>query len=232
LFEEIERQLIETSPGEPIEYKTAMDESQRDREMSNLAATEPALDFTVEANKITLSYANLTTATVNFYVMDIELMFSSNPFLSNSEAKFLFVSPNHSLSLTLPKNQKESVVDFPDQFKNANVYIEVVAEGHGLTKLKSYYSNSLNVHTIENYGQIKVLQRSSGKPVSRAYVKVYCQNKTSGVDFYKDGYTDLRGAFDYASLSTDKLKSVSKFGILVLTDEFGAFVTEAKPPVQ
>jgi len=123
-------------------------------------------------------------------------------------------------------------VDFPDTFKNANVYIEIVAEGHGLTKLKSYYSNSLNVHTIEKYGQVKVLQRANGRPVPRAYIKVYCQTNTSSVDFYKDGYTDLRGVFDYASLSTDKLKSVSKFAILVLTDEFGAFVTEAKPPVQ
>jgi len=224
--------LIETSPGEPLEYKTGLDQSQRDREMTNLAATEPALDFTVEANKITLSYANLTSAIVNFYVMDIELMFSTNPFLSNSESKFLFVSPNHSLSLTLAKDKSQSTVDFPDKFKNANVYIEIVAEGHGLTKLKSYYSNSLNVHTIENYGQVKVLQRANGRPVPRAYIKVYCQTNTSSVDFYKDGYTDLRGVFDYASLSTDKLKSVSKFAILVLTDEFGAFVTEAKPPVQ
>ena len=48
--------------------------------------------------------------------------------------------------------------------------------------------------------------------------------------FYKDGYTDLRGKFDYASLSTDDLGAVTRFAILILSDQHGAVVKEAKPP--
>ena len=33
--------------------------------------------------------------------------------------------------------------------------------------------------------------------------------------FYRDGYTDIRGKFEYAVTSGDKLKSVSKFSILI-----------------
>ena len=50
--------------------------------------------------------------------------------------------------------------------------------------------------------------------------------------FYKDGYTDLRGRFDYASLSTGDLENVVKFGLLVASDKDGAVVREAKPPLR
>jgi hypothetical protein len=39
--------------------------------------------------------------------------------------------------------------------------------------------------------------------------------------FYKDGYTDLRGRFDYASLDPESLKTVEKFSIFVMSDELG-----------
>ena len=48
--------------------------------------------------------------------------------------------------------------------------------------------------------------------------------------FYKDGYTDLRGRFDYTSLSTNELDFVKKFSLLVLSEEHGAVVREASPP--
>jgi hypothetical protein len=56
--------------------------------------------------------------------------------------------------------------------------------------------------------------------------------KNGEVKYYKDGYTDLRGCFDYTSLNTNELDFVDKFSILVLSDEHGALVREAKPPKQ
>jgi hypothetical protein len=60
--------------------------------------------------------------------------------------------------------------------------------------------------------------------------------KTVGVSqasFYKDGYTDMRGSFDYARLNTDKLGGVDKFAILVVGDEGkGLVVRECGPPSQ
>jgi hypothetical protein len=44
------------------------------------------------------------------------------------------------------------------------------------------------------------------------------------------GYTDLRGRFDYASLSTNDLENVEKFSLLVYSQERGAVVKEAAPP--
>ena len=71
---------------------------------------------------------------------------------------------------------------------------------------------------------------ATGKPLSRVYVKAYARMKNGKVKFYKDGYTDLRGRFDYASLNTSELDEVEKFSVLVLSDTHGATVRESDPP--
>lgn len=73
---------------------------------------------------------------------------------------------------------------------------------------------------MENFGQIKVAD-SNGKNLSRVYVKTYILEKSGKELFYKDGYTDLRGRFDYASLSSTALANADKFSILVASDELG-----------
>jgi len=50
------------------------------------------------------------------------------------------------------------------------------------------------------------------------------------VKFFKDGYTDLRGRFDYVSLNTNELEDSQRLAVLVLSDAFGAVVREAPPP--
>ncbi len=85
---------------------------------------------------------------------------------------------------------------------------------------------------IENYGQVKVAGQKDGKALSAVYVKVYAKQKDGVVRFYKDGYTDLRGRFDYASLSTNDLDRVERFSILIMSEEQGAVVREAAPPKQ
>ena len=54
----------------------------------------------------------------------------------------------------------------------------------------------------------------------------------TGPKFYKDGYTDLRGKFDYASVSTTDIGSALKFSILVMNETHGATVLEAPVPQQ
>ena len=124
--------------------------------------------------------------------------------------------------------QSSKLIRLPAELDNKNVLVEIV--GAGQTKTQAYYSHSLSVQVIENYGQVKVTHQTTGKPVPKAYVKVYAQMADGSVKFYKDGYTDLRGRFDFASLNTNALDVATKFSILVLSDEFGALVREANPP--
>jgi hypothetical protein len=90
-------------------------------------------------------------------------------------------------------------------------------------------------------------------------VKVYARLKNGQIRFYKDGYTDLRGKFDYASLNTGseapgpeprassgapangfdyqmlrpaELGEIDRLAILVLSDTHGTVVREVAPPAE
>ncbi|WLE95188.1 MAG: hypothetical protein QTN59_10860 [Candidatus Electrothrix communis] len=116
----------------------------------------------------------------------------------------------------------------PDELKDRNLMIEVAAAG--ISRLKAYYPNRLKVEVIESYGRLQVADKESGKSLSKVYVKVYARNGNGTVAFYKDGYTDLRGRFDYTSLNSGQLDSVSRFAVLILSEEHGALVREVGVP--
>jgi hypothetical protein len=182
--------------------------------------------------------------------MDLELLFSTSPFIKEDGASSLFVSPNLSQSVELRSDQPSARIDVPEALRNANMYVEVLGPGSGVSKCRTFYSHSLIITMIDKYGQVKVTDKS-GKPVA-AYIKVYYEPKPehgSLPDFYKDGYTDSRGRFDYASISTAKLPKVKRFSVLISTDsksifkqlfshdyslsctiELGSAVREAAPP--
>ena len=233
-FAAISAQLDE---AEGKDAKLVSDED-RNQQQNQLAATEPNFDFTVEAKQIKLDSQNLKSARINFYEMDVELLFSRNPFVQHFSGQFSSIKPNRSEDVTLDEGQNAAeagrgkpvtkLIRLPAELDNKNVLVEIV--GAGQTKTQAYYSHSLSVQVIENYGQVKVTHQTTGKPVPKAYVKVYAQMTDGSVKFYKDGYTDLRGRFDFASLNTNALDVAKKFSILVLSDEFGALVREANPP--
>ena len=63
------------------------------------------------------------------------------------------------------------------------------------------------------------------------YIKAFIKTSSGGTVFYKDGYTDLRGRFDYASCnSASELKAIKRFSIFIMSDELGSMIREAAPP--
>ena len=46
------------------------------------------------------------------------------------------------------------------------------------------------------------IRRFHGRSQLKTYVKTYARMKDGSIRFYKDGYTDLRGRFDFGSLSS------------------------------
>jgi hypothetical protein len=207
---------------------TAADPENRDQAQGALAATEPALELQVEAGKIRLDYRNLKTCTLNFYPMDIELLFSRNPFLQDGTAQFSYIRPLLGRTVELPAGKDMLSVDLPAEFKAKNVMVEAL--GAGARKTQAYYANTLKVQMIETYGQLVVTHAETRKPVPGTYVKVYAKLAGGEVKFIKDGYTDLRGRFDYASINTNEADNAQRFSMLILSDEFGAVVREAAPP--
>jgi len=210
------------------------DAENRDQQQDKLAATAPSLDFTVEAKQIVINSQNIAGATINFYEMDVELLFSRNPFVqqfgADHNGEFNSIKPNHTMTVELKKVEAEKKIPLPAKLLGKNVIVEITADG--VTKTVPYYAHTLAVQTIENYGQVKVTHQTTGKPVAKAYVKVYAKLANGETKFYKDGYTDIRGRFDYASLNTNELEQAQRFSILILSDDYGALVREANPPKQ
>ncbi|HNX33654.1 MAG TPA: hypothetical protein PKM57_03440 [Kiritimatiellia bacterium] len=204
------------------------DKASRDQAQGALAATEPAVEMQVEAGRIRLDTRNVAACTLNFYPMDIELLFSRSPFLQEGAAQFSYIRPVLSLPLAVPAGQGGVTLDLPPEFKTKNVMVEAL--GGGVRRTQAYYANTLKVQMVESYGQLVVTQAENGTPVPGTYVKVYARMAGGEVRFLKDGYTDLRGRFDYVSLNTNELEAAERLAVLVLSDAFGAVVREAPPP--
>jgi hypothetical protein len=129
----------------------------------------------------------------------------------------------------LNKSELETmhIYQIPKDYISKNMFIEVSSQHSKI--FENYFSNSLNVSITENIGEIKVMD-SELKILKKVYVKCFSRLKNGTVSFYKDGYTDLRGRFNYVSLNTDTLKDVEKFSILVVDDVHGSFMKECNPP--
>jgi hypothetical protein len=124
------------------------------------------------------------------------------------------------------KEGKQKVA-IPEALKGRNVLVEV--SGGGKSRAIPYYSGSMKVLMLENNGQVAV-RDAAGKPLSKVYVKVYAKLSDGRVKFHKDGYTDIRGRFDYASVSTPEPVPVQRYGVLVLSESLGATIRDAAPP--
>lgn len=204
-----------------------VDDKDRDQRQATLASTEPDFELSVEKKAVTITAQNLTSVRVNYYRMDIELLFSRQPFVQQQSGQFSFIKPNLGLDVAVP-DKKPITFDVPKELHGANFIVEVVAAGK--RKSQAYYAHELSVQVVESYGQVRVALAGEARPLSKTYVKVYSRMKGSEVKFYKDGYTDLRGVFDYTSLNTNELDHVDRFSILVMNDQHGAVIREANPP--
>ena len=76
-------------------------------------------------------------------------------------------------------------------------------------------------------------KKGSQVPLPGCYVKVYAQLKDSSERFYKDGYTDIFGRFDYGALNSQEwpLHSLHKLSLFVKTPTLGSQILEVSPPV-
>jgi hypothetical protein len=206
------------------------DTEDRTQRQGGLAASEPGFEFTLTGKTVNLSWQNLDAARVNYYLMDVELLFSRNPFVQQSGGQFSSIRPNATRELKLPAGQTRLALNLPDDLARRNVLVEIIAAGKN--RSLPYYANAMDVRLTENYGQLRVTDLGSGKALPKVYVKSYVRLANGQVKFHKDGYTDHRGRFDYASVSTPENAAPQRYAILVLSDEHGAMIREAAPPQQ
>merc|ERR1719242_1904645 len=180
--------------------------------------------------------------------MNTELLFSMNPFTFSGDRKGSgnvarsqkeenatnYISPQMESEVEIDADTP-TTVDIPEKLRNRNVFIRVDsnhdarAANQG-TDSDTFYDHQLLLHVKERYGQIQVLSQSDRRPIQKAYCKVFAKTTGGTHEFYKDGYSDIRGCFDYAAVSSNKLQNATQFAILIVTEHHGAAVKYAKPP--
>ena len=247
-FEEIEDQLLEYEGKE----KVSMDKISQENDKNNKQLTkelrekEPKMSFTIDnkEGKIIIVHSNISQIDIKLYFIDLETMFTRDPKISEIIDKdknkdsdkmknnFGFVQPNYSTNIKLPKekinkNDNSTLFEIPKEYKSKNLFVEIKSES--LKIFDIYLNSNLYVVITESIGELKVIDNNL-KPILKAYVKVYVELENSEVQFYKDGYTDLNGKFNYLALNTDQLKKAKKFYIYVSEEKNGALIKECKPP--
>ena len=119
--------------------------------------------------------------------------------------------------------------EIPKEFQANNFITEISSDSKKI--FKTYFSNELEVNIIEALGDIKIVDKKS-KPLSKAYVKCFAKLIDGRVIFYKDGFTDLRGKFNYLYNNIISLKEISLFSIYVFDEELGSAIKLASPPTK
>ncbi len=208
---------------------TAAEPASRDRAMADRAARQPTLDLVADTGQLVIQHRNVVACQLRFYRMDIELLFSRQPFVQGDVERFSWIDPGQIVELSLGESGR-TPVPIPEAMRGENLIIDAVAAG--LRCSIAHYAHDLAVELAHHYGQVQVRRASTQAWLPAAYVKVYARQQGGEVAFYKDGYTDLRGRFDYATLSTDDLDRVERFALLIVSSDAGATVIEAPPPAR
>ncbi len=246
-----------------IDFLELHDMQDADEDMSSMPGSKqgkkaaPALSLAVcegGDRNLEIRSRSIKAVIVKLYKMDLEVLFSRKPF-SLSESKgdasdFACVRPVHEEVVQLEVGSDDAskfLWVIPEQFKNSDAAVEVCAAEASLKASAIRFACPLQVLIAEKHGYLSAFMKAGAssagsapekeklRPVVGAYCKVYMRTKKDSRKsvFYKDGYTDLRGRFDYAAISgASKPDDIDKFAILVMTEEFGGLVREAKVPTQ
>jgi hypothetical protein len=226
----------------------------REHETDQLAKTEPSLEAETGGKSIKIAVRNLRSIRLKFYPTDPEFSFSANPFNREDSGTFRFIQPAATLEKIIPEGDTEVTVPIPENLAATSLMVEVV--GAGLRRVINFSPSILQASFVENYGRLDVREPASQRPVPKIYVKVYARLASGAVRFFKDGYTDIRGRFDYASLNSskpllhpvprpsvtvsdamqhpaiqpDEMDQVQKFAVLVVGETGGAVIREVQAP--
>ena len=226
-FEAILAQAKEIKGADSV----AIDDKNNNQRQTVMASKSESINLEVVNGQIKLSHQNVEQVKVNYYEMDIELLFSRSPFAQDDLDGFSMIRPNESSSMKLNSDDQgrgNSMIDLPESLDNKNVLVEVVAGDQ--SRSVPFFAHTLDVKMMENYGQLQVTGVKTGKVLPKTYVKVYAKTRNGQIRFHKDGYTDLRGRFDYVTQSNQSPDGIQRLSILVLSESNGALTRQAEMP--
>jgi len=169
---------------------------------SSTASRETSFDLQVENRTVSITWKGLSSVTVNYHRMDPEFLFSRSPFADRDGDQPSILQP--ALSTVVPLPAGKSALDLPIPAALAKDHVMVEVLGGGRRKSRMHHAHTFRLQLAENEGVLEVRDPAANRPISKAYVKVYGRLDSGEIRFVKDGYTDLRGRFDYIGTNESK----------------------------
>ena len=184
--------------------------------------TQPSLEISqLPDGKLLLKHANLEETTLSLYHIDLEVLFSKDPFLKGGvESSLPPISPNETTTIAFQKGNNETPYELPENFRQGNIL--VAAESEEAKQLKILDSRLLETRIVPVERTIQVIDPTTNKPLPATYIKVFAEGRDGSITFHKDGYTDLRGKFDYLSHTGTDPATIRRLAILVSHPEKGS----------
>jgi len=191
-------------------------------------------------HRVRLELANLKPGSMRLacYVVDVELTFSAAPFTGTSSgaSHVTAIAPTVAVDVAESEVDAEGWLSLPEAVRRRQMVLEIMAVAKkGEKRLASvspcYYCEA-KVHFDSEDGTLTVVEQNA--PASGVYVKIFA-GTPAAPRFYKDGYTDCLGCFNYASTNAAKapFRRGGKLAVLVLSRKSGALVREVEvPPMQ
>ncbi len=189
----------------------------RDAAKPEPAADAPQLDLALaDDGTLRLTHRHLEQVELSLYQIDLEMLFSRNPFLQDA-GELPGTRPNLVREVRL--GGEGTSVELPDAFRRGNVL--VAADAGNAKALRILDSRALEVTCRRADPVLQVRDATTGAPLSGAYVKAYVE-RDGEAEFLKDGYTDLRGKFDYRTLTDGSPPPSGRIALFISHPEKGS----------
>ncbi len=189
---------------------------------SETAGSSPSLTITpLPDHQILLNHSALTSTTLSLYNIDLEVLFSNDPFLkSGLETSLPPIAPNRKVEIPFAAGTSETTYQLPAEFQQGNILI--AAESKETKQVTILDSQLIETRISPQERTIQVVDPSLNEPLPKTYIKVYAEDQNGVITFYKDGYTDLRGKFDYLSHTAIDHSTITRLAILTAHPTLGA----------
>lgn len=246
-FAKVQEQLMEYDGLQEIKDEE-LEEDKKIRHRSNQIQSKKTeylkVELSPDLDHLDITHMNIDELELKYYALDLELVFSKDPFLDANLKSISFLHSQERQTIKLAtqapsasENQFDNIptstkLKLPEFTKPHVVYIGTKNFSKG--EVIKVFPAKFKADIISQVGIIKVRSKVGNRLIPGAYVKVFAKFVgESTPKFYKDGYSDFTGGFDYSSLNSGILDRIEKFSILVkvVSDtEGGEMVLEAQKP--
>eukprot|EP00330_Aristerostoma_sp_ATCC50986_P006972 CAMPEP_0114578018 /NCGR_PEP_ID=MMETSP0125-20121206/2609_1 /TAXON_ID=485358 ORGANISM="Aristerostoma sp., Strain ATCC 50986" /NCGR_SAMPLE_ID=MMETSP0125 /ASSEMBLY_ACC=CAM_ASM_000245 /LENGTH=173 /DNA_ID=CAMNT_0001767771 /DNA_START=680 /DNA_END=1202 /DNA_ORIENTATION=- len=169
-----------------------------------------------------IHYSNVAYLKIRYFAIDLKFA---------SLDKFKSISPKRQQSLKLDPKINDISVPIEPEYRGQTCLIELFDPSTQASCTVKHVNCDLLTNVYSEIGNIEVRDARNDRLVAGVYVKTFVKQRDSTIEFYKDGYTDISGRFDYASISVDKLKNAEEFSIFISHEKLGFKILKASPPL-